>query len=331
MSLLVINQSEVSDLLSMDECIRLMRDAFVLVANGEVELPLRHIMRVPDRRAVMALMPGYVASPETVATKVITFYPDNLGTLYDAHQGAVLLFDPENGRLIALLDASEITAIRTAAASAVATDLLARPDAGDLALIGSGVQARTHLNAMRRVRKIRRVRIWSRTPEHARTFAHREAQRHMTQVDVMDTAEDAVSGADLVCTVTASRNPVASGEWIADGAHINAVGSCSPVMRELDTAAVVKSRLFVDWRESTLNEAGDFLIPKQEGAIDDGHIVGEIGQVELGMIDGRRSDAEITLFESLGVAIQDAVVAHHVYRKARKLRVGTKIELGGTR
>jgi ornithine cyclodeaminase len=331
MSLLVINQTEVGDLLSMDECIKLMRGAFESMATGDVVLPLRQVMKVPDRRGVLATMPGYVGSPETIAAKIISFYPGNLGTMYDAHQGAVLLFDPENGRLVALLDATEITAIRTAAASAVATDLLAKNAAGDLAILGSGVQARTHLEAMRRVRRIRRVRVWSRTLDHTKAFARREAQRLMTQVDVMDSARDAVEGADIVCTTTTARDPVALGDWISEGAHINAVGSCSPNARELDTSAVKKSRLFVDWRESTLKEAGDVLIPKREGAIDDSHIVGEVGQVLVGSSVGRTSDHEITLFKSLGIATQDAVVANWVYQKAREFRVGTKLDLGGAR
>jgi ornithine cyclodeaminase len=331
MSLLVISQTEVGDLLTMDECIDLMRKAFASMANGEAVLPLRHVMRVPDRRAVLATMPGYVATPETIAAKVISFYPDNLGSSYDAHQGAVLLFDPENGRLISLLDASEITAIRTAAASAVATDLLARADAGDLAIVGSGVQARRHLEAMRRVRRIRRVRVWSKTPEHTKAFARREAQRLLTQIDVVASAQEAVDGADIVCTTTTSRDPVVLGDWISEGAHINAVGSCAPKARELDTNAVKKSRLFVDWRDSTLNEAGDLLIPMQEGAIDESHIVGEIGQVVVGTSAGRVNDHEITLFESLGVSTQDAVVAHHVFRKAQDVRAGTKLDFGGVR
>jgi len=330
-SLLVINQKEVGDLLSMDECINLMRAAFESMAKGETAFPLRQIMRVPDRRAVLAAMPGHVTSPETLAAKVISFYPDNLGSTYDAHQGAVLLFDPVNGRLIALLDATEITAIRTAAASAVATDLLAKRDAGDLAIIGSGVQARSHLEAMRRVRRIRRTRVWSRTPEHTQAFARREAQRLMTQIDVMDTAQQAVEGADMVCTTTTAKEPVVLGEWIAEGAHINAIGSCSPNARELNTAAVAKAKLFVDWRESTVNEAGDFLIPKEEGAIGDAHILGEVGQVLVGDLAGRAADGDVTLFKSLGVAIQDAVVANHVYQGARETRVGTKLEFGGAR
>ncbi len=331
MSLLVIGQSEIADLLSMADCIRLMRDAFEALAKGDVVLPLRPVMKLPDRRGVLAMMPGYVANPETIAAKVITFLPGNLDTPYDAHQGAVLVFDPKHGRLVGLLDASEITAIRTAAASAVATDLLARPDAGDLALIGSGVQAHRHLDAMRVVRNIKRVRVWSRTPEHARRFAHRESQRLMIEIEEAATAEEAVRNADIVCTTTTALDPVVSGEWISDGAHINAVGSCAPTARELDTSAVARSQMFVDWRESTLNEAGDFLIPKQEGAIDDSHIVGEIGEILLGSVDGRSHPSQVTLFKSLGIAIQDAVVAHHVLQKARDTRVGVRVDFGGSR
>lgn len=331
MSLLVISQAEIADILSMADCIRLMRDAFEALAKGDVVLPLRPIMKLPDRRGVLAMMPGYVADPETIAAKVITFLPDNLDTPHDAHQGAVLLFDPKHGKLIGLLDASEITAIRTAAASAVATDLLARPDGDVLAILGSGVQARRHLEAMREVRTIRHVRLWSRTPEHAQRFAHREAQRFMMKISVTDTAEEAVEGADIVCTTTTSREPVLSGHWTSEGTHINAVGSCAPTARELDTEAVVKSRMFVDWRESTLAESGDFLIPKQEGAVDDSHIVGEIGEVLLGKVGGRTTNSEITLFKSLGIAIQDAVVAHHVHKKASEMRIGIKVDFGGSR
>ena len=331
MSLLVISQAEIAELLSMAECIRLMRNAFESLANGDAVLPLRQIMKLPGRRGVLAMMPGYVSDPETIAAKVISFFPGNLGTPYDAHQGAVLLFDPKHGKLVGLLDASEITAIRTAAATAVATDLLARPDADVLAIIGSGVQARRHLDAMRVVRTIRRVRVWSRTPEHAQRFARREAQRFMIQIAVTETAEEAVRGADIVCTTTTASSPVVSGDWISEGTHINAVGSCSPTARELDTDAVVNSRMFVDWRESALNEAGDFLIPKQEGAVDDSHIVAEIGDVLVDRITGRSNVSEITLFKSLGIAIQDAVVAHHVHHMAREKRVGTTVEFGGSR
>jgi len=242
-----------------------------------------------------------------------------------------MLFETEHGRLLAIVDASQITAIRTAATSAVATRLLAREEASDLALLGSGVQARTHLEAMLLARPIKRVRVWSRDPDHARHFAERESQRRGIKVEPMGTAQAAVAEADMICTTTAAREPVLLGEWIAPGAHVNAVGSSVAFTRELDTAAVVKARMFVDRRESTINEAGDFLFPKKEGAIGDDHIQGEIGEILLGQIAGRTSPDEITLFKSLGLAVEDLAAAHHIYLKALEKGLGMAVELGGSR
>ena len=224
-------------------------------------------------------MPAALLPDRVAGVKAITFFPGNEGTELDTHQGAVLLFEAERGRLLAMMDATSITAIRTAAVSGVATRLLAREDAGDLAILGSGTQARTHLEAMRTAREIRRVRVASKDLERARAFAERESGKHGIAIEPVASVREAVAGADIICTVTSSREPVLLGEWISPGAHVNAVGSSVPFARELDTAAVVRSRLYVDRRESALNEAGDFLIPKKEGAIGDDHIVGEIGEV----------------------------------------------------
>ncbi len=329
--MLILNQSEVATLLPMSTCIDLMRHTFASMARGDAIFPLRPVMLLPDRRGVLGMMPGYVASPESIAIKVITVFPNNVETPYDSHQGAVMLFDSSNGRIIALMDASEVTAIRTAAASAVATDLLARKDARILSILGSGVQARTHLDAMRKVRNVSHVRVWSRTRERAEAFAAREGKNSQVAINVFATAEDAVRDADIICTTTAARDPVLFGEWIAPGAHVNAVGSSSPKMRELDASAVAKAKMYVDWRESAFNEAGDFLIAKDEGAVDDGHILGEIGEILVGKIEGRASDDAITLFKSLGVAAQDVVAARHVYDRAQREGLGTAVELGGLR
>jgi alanine dehydrogenase len=242
-----------------------------------------------------------------------------------------MLFEAKHGRLLSLMDSSSITGIRTAAVSGVATRLLARPDAHDLAILGSGVQAQTHLEAMLIARPIKRVRIWSRNADHAADFAERESQRHNLVIEVMPNVQDTVSGADIICTNTATPEPILLGDWIAPGAHINAVGSSVPFTRELDTAAIVKSRMFVDRRESTVNEAGDFLFPKKEGAITDDHIQGEIGELLTGKIEGRKSVDEITLFKSLGLAIEDLAAAHHVYTKALEKNIGLSVELGGSR
>lgn len=331
MKVLIVNQQEVARLLPMPECIEAMAQALKALAEGKVVLPLRQVMVLPDKKAALASMPAYSQALNAIGVKVITVFPDNTGTQYDSHQGAVLLFEAEHGSLRAIVDASEVTAIRTAAVSAVATRLLAREDAGDLAILGSGVQARTHLEAMLQVRKIRRIRVWSRTPEHARTFAERESRRHAVEIEPANSARGAVRGADIICTATSSREPVLKGDWVSPGAHINAVGASLPTARELDTELVKRCRLFVDRRESALNEAGDFLIPRSEGAIGDDHIQGEIGEILAGKIAGRKSAKEITLFKSLGLAVEDLASVEHIYRRALEERTGTWVELGGGR
>ncbi len=315
----------------MEQCIPLMSDAFTALARGEVVLPLRPMMRLPRGLGILGMMPASVEAPRALGIKLITVFPTNHGTEFDSHQGAVLLFEPDHGALIAVLDASSITAIRTAAVSGLATQLLANAGASDLCILGSGVQARTHLAAMLLVRPIERVRIWSRSADHAHAFATAAARRHGITVDAMPTAEDAAAGADIICTVTASSEPILRGEWIARGAHVNAVGASTPHARELDTSAVRGATLFVDCRESALNEAGDFLIPKREGAISDSHIRGELGEVLLERIPGRQSPDEITLFKSLGIAVEDVVAAHHIYQRATADGAGTRVTLGGRR
>jgi alanine dehydrogenase len=327
----IVSQAEVLQLLPMSECIEAMTEALKTLARGNAILPLRPIMWLPEKVGALGMMPAYLGDTKAMGLKVVTVFPGNHGTQYDSHQGAVMLFESEHGRLLAIIDASEITAIRTAATTAVATRVLARQDASDLAILGSGVQARTHLEAMLLVRPIKRVRVWSRSPDHARHFAEQAAGRHGIKVEAMGTARDAVTGADIICTTTAAPEPVLLGEWIAPGAHVNAVGSSVAFTRELDTAAVVKARLFVDRRDSTVNEAGDFLFPKKEGAIGDDHIRGDIGDVLLGRIAGRASEAEVTLFKSLGLAVEDLAAAQQIYQKALEKGMGTSIEFGGSR
>ena len=325
MKTLLVTQKEVPALLPMKECVDLMAETLKASSAGDVVLPLRSMVWKPDRAGLLGLMPAYLGSPAWLGLKVVSVFPGNHGTEYDSHQGVVMLFEVEHGAPVAIIDATSITAIRTGAASGAATRLLAREDAGDLAILGSGVQARAHLEAMRAVRTIRRVRVWSRNPENARAFAARES------AEAVKDARSAVEGADLICTTTAAREPVLQGDWIAPGAHINAAGACFASWRELDTAAVKRARLYVDRRESALNEAGDFIIPRQEGAIGDDHIVGEVGDVLLDRVPGRRSRDEITLFKSLGIAVEDLAAAHLILQNARKRGLGTAIELGGKR
>lgn len=331
LEVLIVNQAEVPRLLPMKECIDVMARAFAALARGDANVPLRQVLWIAEKTAALGLMPAHLTGTAAVGLKAVTFFPRNEGTDLDSHQGAVLLFEAGRGRLLAIIDATSVTSVRTAAVSALATRLLAREDAGDLAIVGSGVEARTHLEAMLAVRKIRRIRVASKTPERARAFAEREAKRHGAPITPCPSVREAVSGADIICTVTSSKEPVLLGEWISPGAHINAVGSSVATARELDTAAVVRSRLFVDRRESALAEAGDFLLARNAGAVTDDHIQGELGQLVTAAVTGRTSPADITLFKSVGLAIEDVAAAQHIYSKARGSGFGKFVEFGGGR
>jgi len=320
---LIADQKLVTELLPMEEAIPVMREALTMLAGGDVVMPLRSMLALPQGDAVMGLMPSYLGGLEAVGVKVVAAFPANFGTEYDTHQGVVLFFDTERGLLRAIVDATSITALRTAAVSGLVTDLLARPDAGDLAIIGAGTQAHTHLQAMRAVRPVRRVRVYSVPAESAAEFAERESRLTGLPVEAIETAEEAVAGADLICTTTTATEPVVQGAWVSPGAHVNAVGAYTPATRELDSALVAQARLYADRRESLLSEAGEFLIPKGEGLIGDEHIVGEIGEVLTGRAPGRTSPDEITLFKSLGIAIEDLAAAHRVYEIAREKDLGT--------
>jgi len=331
MKVLIINQSEVHELLPIDECMEAMAEALTALSRGKALNPLRQVLQIPNKSGLLGIMPGYLEDLNAVGIKVVSVFQNNSGSQHDSHQGAVLVFEADHGCLKAIVDASAITAVRTAAVSGVATRLLAREDAVELAILGSGVQAHAHLNAMLAARKIGRVRVWSPNSDHVKAFVRNVFEEQDLIVTPATSAQDAVKGADIVCTTTSAREPVLMGEWLAPGVHINAVGSSIPLARELDTAAVLRSRLFVDRRESTVNEAGDYLIPKKEGIIDDHHIQGEIGEILTGQIAGRQNQDEITLFKSLGLAVEDVASSHFVYQKAVKEGLGTWVDLGGTR
>lgn len=331
MAVRILSQADVEELLPMEACVDVMAEALGSLARGDALMPLRSLLWKTDRSGLLGLMPAYLDTPPTFGLKAITVMPENHGTEHDAHQGVVLLFEADHGCLRAILDATAVTAIRTAAVSGLATRLLARDDAGDLAILGSGVQAASHLRAMRAVRTLRSVRVWSRNRESAQRFADRESAAVGLPIEVCGTARKAVQGADLICTTTAAREPVLEGAWIAPGAHLNAVGACVPTARELDTDAVRRARLFVDARESAHQEAGDFLIPLAEGAISEDHIAGELGEVVIGRVPGRRAPEEITLFESLGLGIEDLAAARAVHARAEAEERGALLELGGRR
>lgn len=329
MKVLFLNEHDVHEQFEMRSAVKLMREALSTLARGDAVLPLRSLVRLPDGSGILGLMPGYLGAPQAFGLKVVTVMPGNHGTGYESHQGVVMLFGVEHGEPLAVIDASAITEIRTAAVSGAVTDALAKPDAGDLAILGSGAQARSHLAAMAAVRKLRRVRVWSRTRANAERFAREQGARHGVAVEVCADAAAAVRGADLVCTTTSSSTPVLLGSWLAPGAHVNAVGACFAASRELDGEAVARSRFFTDRRESCLAEAGDFRLARDEGAIGDAHLLGEVGDVFTGKLAGRTGPLDVTVFESLGIAVEDLASAHHLLSRARETGAGQWLEWGG--
>jgi len=301
----------------MTECIELMADALSALARGEVYQPLRTIVRPPEARGLLGLMPAYRTGEQgAFGLKAICVFPENPAQGKDAHQGAVMLFSRETGELLALMNASEITAIRTAAVSAVATRLLAREDAQQLGIIGAGVQARTHLAALSAVRSIRRARVACRNIEHAEQLVREMQPQFSFTIEAVRTNEEAVRNADVIVTATSSLEPVLSRDWISPGAHVNAIGTHSPNSREIDSATMAAARIFVDRRESALNESGDYLLAAKEGLVSPESIRAELGELLIGTKPGRTSTTEITLFKSLGLAIEDVACADYLYRKA---------------
>jgi ornithine cyclodeaminase len=324
MNVLLLGHDEVVALLPLGECIPLMRDALVSLAEGRVHQPLRTIVRPPDASGIMGLMPAYSSGAQAAfGLKAICVFNGNAARGMDSHQGAVLLFSAESGELLAVVNASAVTAVRTAAVSGVATRALAREDAGDLCVIGAGVQARSHIEAMSQVRRIRRCRVASRTIERARKLADELSGSYAFPIEAVETIADALRGADLIVTATNSTEAVVRREWVAEGAHINAVGSCTPSTRELDAATVAASGMFVDSVVSTVNEAGDYLRALKDGAVAPGHIRAELGEVLRGTKPGRTSADEITLFKSLGLAVEDLAAARYLYDKAKETGAGT--------
>lgn len=337
MATLLLSDRDVHDLLPMRECIDVMAGALRAVTMGDAVLPLRTVLRLGDTTNAFASMPAILGAGESasIGAKVITVFPGNDATPFDAHIGVVLLFDAQYGTLLAIADASSITAIRTSAVSGLATRLLANDDAATLAILGAGVLAMPHLEAVCAVRPITRVRVWSRSGaaagSRAAVFAAAARAKFGIDVSACDTVQEAVGDADVVCTITSSRTPVLEGAWLKRGAHVNAVGASIRTARELDTAAVVNARVFGDRRESVLAEAGDVLIPLAAGAITEAHLLGELGDVLTGALQGRTATSDVTLFKSLGLAVEDVAALRHIHTKAIALGRGVTVDLGGRR
>src|SRR5918999_2995523 len=313
MAVLVLNQDEVERLLDMEGCIEAMAGALASLARGEVHVPLRFVVKPEDEPSLIGLMPAHRAGDTPLySLKTVCVFPDNPKRGLDAHQGTVTLFDGATGEVRALMNASAITAIRTAAVSAVATRLLAREDARELAILGSGVQARSHLEALGLVRDFERVRIFSPTAGNAKSLAEEVG------AEAAGSAEEAVRGADVVVTATSSTEPVLRRDWLKDGAHVNAIGGRPPTMRELDVETVSASAFYTDKRESAEAEAWDYRDALEAGAIGPGHIRGEPGPGLIGEAPRPHSPHEPTAFRSLGLAVEDLAAAEYVVARAKE-------------
>jgi ornithine cyclodeaminase len=323
--MLLLSETDVRHLLSMDDLIQSMESALAEFSLGRTAQPLRTVIDVGPGHAFFGVMPAFMPATGALGTKLVTVFGSNAVIGLPSHLATILLMDSTTGELLAVMDGRYITEARTAAVSAVSVRLLAREDAGVLAILGSGVQARSHLRALSHVRALREVRVWSPSASHRREFADTMHREIAVPIAAASSAEDAVRGADLIVAATAAREPVLKSEWVADGAHIAAVGACRPDERELDTALVARARVFVDSRTGALAEAGDLLRPIREGAFDGNHIAGELGQLAAGSVAGRRTADEVTLFKSLGMAVEDVAAAHLAYERATERGLGRGI------
>jgi ornithine cyclodeaminase/alanine dehydrogenase-like protein (mu-crystallin family) len=324
MEVVVLSHAEVKELLPVGECIDLMAQALIDLTNGDAWQPLRTVMRPPEEASLMGMMAAHRSAPTPgYGIKVVCIFPGNRARGLESHFGTVTLFDGETGAPLAIVDAGAVTAIRTAAVSGVATRELARPDAERLAVLGAGIQARAHLEALAAVRQFASARIWGRTEAHARSVA---ADADVPfPVEVAATAREAVSAADVIATTTASPEPILARDWLAPGTHINAVGSSIPTAREIDPPTMADAALFADRRESFYAEAGDYLLAVDE--IGPREVRAELGEVLTGAGDGRRDDDELTLFKSLGLAVEDLAAVEHLYRRAGETGAGQRVEL----
>jgi ornithine cyclodeaminase/alanine dehydrogenase-like protein (mu-crystallin family) len=303
-----IDRDEVARRLTYDVCIPIVRDAMIAFSRGETKQLLRSIIPLGDDR-LFGIMPGAMGAHAPFGAKLLTVFPGNAAKGRQSHGGVVVLFDPETGEPVCLAHAGEITAIRTAAASAVASEVLARKDARHMAILGTGEQAATHVRAIGKVRKLESISIWGRSTERARALAERLQAELAIRVGAASTVKEAVAEADIICTVSSAPDPILKGEWVRPGTHVNVVGSSYAGPAEVDNDLVARSRFIADSREGVLNQGAEFLRAKAAGLIGDDHIVAEIGEVLAGKIAGRRSAEEITVYKSLGHVVQDLASA----------------------
>ena len=327
--MLILGHDDVVAALTPEACADAMASVLVAHARGEALMPLRSMVQFPGAAGFMATMPAWRGGDEPLfSLKSLCIMPANPARGLDSHQGTVTLFDGATGAPTAILDASAVTSVRTAAVSAVATRLLAREDARVLAILGAGVQGKAHLKALPPVRSFEDVRVFAPNQTHAQELADGHARATGGRVAVAPSAEDAVRGADVIVLATTAREPVVRRDWLAPGAHINAVGASVPRDRELDVETVAASALFCDSRESLRNEAGEYRLAVEQGAISgENHVRGELGEVLAGSAPGRLDPEELTVFRSLGLAVEDLAAAECAVERARRMGIGTEVDL----
>ena len=325
--MLVLSKSEIARLLPIPACIDIMARAMTQTSQRRVSLPLRQFMPVPQTTGRLGLMPGYIAEPARFGLKIVAKYDRPLGSKHGTHVGAVMLFDAVEGLPLALLEGGTLTAIRTAAASGLATRTLARPDSIVLGLLGCGEEAHVHIPAMLAVRPFVEILVWGRSLDKAQAFVGRLDLPTGITARVMASAHDVVAASDVVCTVTSAAMPILNGDWIKPGTHLNLVGSAVATTAEVDSTCVARSQFYVDYREAALAQAGELLNAIKAGIVTPAHIAGEIGEVLLGTAPGRKSPDDITIYKSLGIAAQDLAAADYVYTAARAQNVGIEVDL----
>ena len=325
--MLVLSESQVKGLIDLDELITVLEQAHIQYSTGNAVMPVRLVVPLPQIQGRITSMPGFLSENKALGMKVVTYFQDNPKQNLPAILATIMLFSAETGKMIAAMDGGYVTAIRTACASALATEVLANSNTPVLGILGAGVQARAHILALTRVRQLSRIKLYSPSGKSALSIKHELEPQCGVPIEVVRSAEDAARDSDLLVTVTTAKEPIVKADWLKPGAHINAVGSHRPDLREIDGATLKQAKVVVDSRDAIMAECGDILLALKEKSISEADIHGEIGEVLAGSKPGRSNASEITLYKSVGIAIQDVATAQLVYRKALEQNVGTNVEI----
>jgi alanine dehydrogenase len=325
--MLILSEKQVRELLNIDDLIHALEQAHIQYSSGQAVMPVRLVVPLTPIQGRITSMPGYLNDVKGLGMKVVTYFANNASHDLPAILANIMLFSADTGKMIALMDGSYITAIRTACASALATRVLATPGAATLGILGAGVQARAHIQALARVRPLRRIKIFSPSGVSAAAVKREMEKDISVAIEVAPNAEEVMRESDLLVTVTTAKEPIVKPEWLKAGMHINAVGSHRPDLREIDGATLARAKVVVDSREAIMAECGDILLALKEKSVGNDVIHGEIGEVLAGSRPGRRSADEITLYKSVGIAIQDVATANLVYHRALERNVGTHVVL----